>query len=124
MKLLELTKLVGLAPRQVRYLISEGFIPPPTGGRAHASYGHEHVEAIERYKRLKELGFTPAAIRRLLDTKVGAPFPVVRGVTLVVSPDLIASGADSQPILEALAELLPGILAQTTKARSGPKKPP
>ena len=92
MKFPELIQLVGLAPRQVRYLISEKFIPPPTGGRAHASYGQEHVDAIERYKRLKQLGFTPAAIRRLLDAKVGVPFPVAKGVTLVVSPDLIASG--------------------------------
>ena len=110
MKLPELSEYVGLAPRQIRYLIASDFIPPPSGGRAHAYYGKEHVEAIERYKRLKQLGFTPASIRVLLQAREGAPFPVVPGVTLVVAPDLVASGTDPKPLLERIAELLPGIL--------------
>ena len=34
-------------------------MPAPTGGRAHADYGEEHMTAIGRYLRLKELGFPP-----------------------------------------------------------------
>ena len=48
MTLRKLTEVVGVAPRQVRYMIAEGFVPPPVGGRAHASYGEEHVAAIQR----------------------------------------------------------------------------
>ena len=51
-------------------------MPPPTGGRAHADYAEEHMAAIGRYVRLKELGFPPAAIRVLLEAREGVPFPV------------------------------------------------
>ena len=33
MTMQELTETVGVAPRQVRYMIAEGFVPPPAGGR-------------------------------------------------------------------------------------------
>ena len=110
MNLRELTEQVGIAPRQVRYMIAEKFVPPPTGGRARAFYGEEHVAAIERYKRLKELGFTPASIHVLLQARQGAPFPVVPGVTLVVSPDLVASGTPTEPLLQRIDGLLREIL--------------
>ena len=112
MKLSELAARVGLAPRQIRYMISQKFMPPPTGGRARASYGKEHLEAIVRYMRLKQLGFTPASIRVLLDAKEGAPFPVAEGVTLVVSSDLVASGTDPEPLLQEIRYLLPKILGK------------
>ena len=57
MKIGELAALTGVAERQVRYLIAEGFIPAPRGGRANADYGDEHVAAIGRYNRLRDLGF-------------------------------------------------------------------
>ena len=110
MKLRELSERTGVAPRQVRYLIAEGFVSPPTGGRAHAYYGKEHVDAIQRYQRLKALGLSPAAIRVLLESREGAPFPVATGVTLVVAPELIGSGAPAGPLLAALDELLRKIL--------------
>lgn len=110
MKLRELAELMGIAPRQIRYLIAEEFVPPPTGGRAHANYGKEHIDAIRRYQRLKELGLSPAAIRVLLESRHGAPFPVATGVTLVVAPDLIGSGTPAEPLIERLSELLPEIL--------------
>ena len=110
MTLRELTEVVGVAPRQVRYMIAEGFVPPPVGGRAHASYGEEHVEAIRRYMRLRGLGFTPASIRVLLQAEEGVPFPVARGITLVVPPALIASGEPVEPLLRRIEALLGKIL--------------
>ena len=106
MTLRELTEVVGVAPRQVRYMIAEGFVPPPVGGRAHASYGEEHVEAIRRYMRLRGLGFTPASIRILLEAKEGVPFPVARGITIVVPPELIASGEPVEPLLRQIESRL------------------
>ena len=85
-------------------------MPPPTGGRAHADYGEEHRTAIERYVRLKELGFPPAAIRVLLQARTGVPFPVADGITLIVAPDLHASGAPVEPLVERLGDLLRQIL--------------
>ena len=90
----ELVNTVGVTPRQVRYMISEGFVPPPTGGRAYAVYDGDHLDAIQRYVRLRELGFTPASIKVLLQAKKGVPFPVEDGITLVVSPELISTEKD------------------------------
>ena len=107
MTLRELTEVVGVAPRQVRYMIAEGFVPPPVGGRAHASYGEEHVEAIRRYMRLRGLGFTPcvdsgsaAGRGRRADSQWRD------GITLVVPPELFASGEPVEPLLRRIEALL------------------
>jgi DNA-binding transcriptional MerR regulator len=84
MHLKELIARTKVAERQVRYLIAEGFVPPPRGGRANASYDEDHVAAIQRYMRLRDLGFPPAAIKKLLEGEQGTPFVVVPGITLVI----------------------------------------
>ena len=114
MKIGELTALTGVAERQVRYLIAEGFVPAPRGGRANADYGDEHVEAIGRYTRLRELGFPPAAIKLLLEARAGAPFPVAPGITLVVDPDVLGSGTDVGPLIERIATLLSDLMRKHT----------
>src|SRR5215471_4186141 len=106
MRMNDLTDLTGIAERQVRYLIAEGFIPPPRGGRANADYGEDHVAAIDRYARLRDLGFPPAAIKLLLQAGEGAPIPVAPGITLIVDPKLLASGKSVQPIIESIHSLL------------------
>lgn len=113
MRLTELIAQTGIAERQVRYLISEGFIPHPEGGRANADYGEAHVAGIRRYTRLRELGFPPAAIKLLLGAREGTPFPVVPGITLVVSPELVASGAAVEPLAEQITALLTKILKES-----------
>jgi MerR family transcriptional regulator, copper efflux regulator len=110
MRMNVLTELTGIAERQVRYLIAEGFIPPPRGGRANADYGEDHVAAIRRYVRLRDLGFPPAAIKLLLQARDGAPIPVAPGITLVVDPDLIGSGADVGDLTERIVTLLSKVL--------------
>ena len=116
MNIRELTAAAGIPERQVRYLIAEGFIPPPTGGRAHASYGGDHVEAIRRYSRLRELGFPPAAIKVLLQSGEGAPFPVAPGITLVLDPALIGSGLESDALIARISGLLNELLKESTDA--------
>ena len=114
MHMRELMKRTGVTERQVRYLIAEGFMPGPAGGRATADYGEDHVATIQRYGRLRELGFPPAAIKLLLNAREGTPFPIVPGITLLVSPDLMAGGMDSAPIVHEIATLLNRILATPT----------
>jgi DNA-binding transcriptional MerR regulator len=114
MKIGELTALTGVAERQVRYLIAEGFIPAPRGGRANADYGDEHVDAIGRYTRLRDLGFPPAAIKLLLEAGEGAPFPVAPGITLVVDPDVLGSGTDVGPLVERITSLLSDLMRKST----------
>ena len=116
MKISELTASTGIPERQVRCLIAEGFIPPPRGGRAHATYGEDHVAAIRRYNHLRELGFPPAAIKVLLQSGEGAPFSVAPGITLVVDPALIGSGAKVEPITTRLSALLNDLLKDKSDA--------
>ena len=112
MTLRELASLTKTAERQIRFLIAEGFIPPPRGGRANADYGDDHAAAIHRYTRLRELGFPPAAIRLLLDGKEGAPFPVAPGITLVIDPELFGTDADPDPLVESVKALLTKVLKE------------
>ncbi len=111
MKLAELSEQTGVSARQVRYLIAERFIPPPTGGRANARYGDEHIAAIRRYTRLRNLGFSPASIRILLQGRRGVPFPISDGITLVVAPELVASGTPAGPAAAAAEAQLKRILS-------------
>ena len=101
-----------LSLEQIRYLIAEGFVPPPSGGRTYATYDQSHVTAIARYERLRDLGFPPAAIRLLLDAREGIPVPVANGVTMIIDPDLVASGTDPAPILEAFNARIRAVLSR------------
>jgi MerR family transcriptional regulator, copper efflux regulator len=116
MNIRELTARTGLAERQVRYLVAEGFIPPPRGGRSNADYTEGHVAAITRYTRLRDLGFPPAAIRLLLQTRQGAPFPVAPGLTLVVDPNLLGSGTPVEPVIDTIRRLLTELLEEPAHA--------
>ena len=115
MHIRELIERTGIAERQVRYLISEGFMPPPQGGRANADYGEDHVAAVARYVRLHELGFPPAAIKLLMQAREGAPFPVAPGITLVVDPALLGSGKPAKPLADRVNRLLSDILMEPRK---------
>jgi DNA-binding transcriptional MerR regulator len=116
MHIRELTARTGIAERQVRYLIAEGFIPPPRGGRANADYGEDHVAAVDKYTRLRDLGFPPAAVKLLLQAREGAPFLVAPGITLVVDPKLLASGTPVQPIVESIQSLLADLFKEPADA--------
>ncbi len=120
MRIRELVDRTGITERQLRYLISEGFVPRPYGGRANAEYGAEHLEAVRRYLRLRELGFPPAAIRVLLEARQGVPIPIADGVTLVVDPRLIASGEPVAPLVERLQRVLRELLEDKADVVSSP----
>jgi MerR family transcriptional regulator, copper efflux regulator len=106
MNMQELSERTGVAERQIRYLIAEEFIPAPTGGRATADYSDTHINGIERYVRLKSLGFAPAAIKVLLQAGQGVPFVVEPGLTLIIDPQLIASGQDVEQYAEKIKAVL------------------
>jgi MerR family transcriptional regulator, copper efflux regulator len=114
MNIHKLTALTRTPERQIRYLIAEGFMPPPRGGRSNAEYANDHVTAIRRYTRLRELGFPPAAIKLLLEGRQGVPFPVAPGITLVIDPDLLGSGADTGPLVDRIRTLLEKQLIKDT----------
>ncbi len=112
MTMRELTQITGYTARQVRYLIAEGFVPPPTGGRANAVYGETHVAAIERYQHLRAAGFSPASIRLLLKTQTGVPVEIIPGVSLIVDPSMIAEDVPIDQLMEHIRSVLNRIFSQ------------
>lgn len=113
MNIRELVTLTGIPERQIRYLIAEGFMPAPHGGRSNADYGDDHVAAIRRYTRLRDLGFPPAAIKLLLDgVQEGVPLTVAPGITLVIDPDLLGKVTDVGPVIKRVAALFSDLLKE------------
>ena len=116
MNLRELTVLTGVVERQIRYLIAEGFVAPPRGGRAHADYGADHVAAIRRYMALRRTGMPPAAIKLLVTSGGSAPFPVAPGIALLIEPRLLGSGQDVDALTERLRAVLEDLFQETPDA--------
>jgi MerR family copper efflux transcriptional regulator len=117
MRMRELIKKTGLAERQVRFLVAQGFIPPPHGGRATADYGDDHVSAILRYMRLKELGFPPAAIRLLLDAKEGVPVTIEPGITLVIASERLGEDLNIAALEKCVSSSLQKIFKHRSKGQ-------
>lgn len=64
----DLSRLTGVKPTTIRWYESEGWLPPPgrTGG-GHRSYGDAHVRRLGFIRHSRELGFSMADIRSLLE---------------------------------------------------------
>lgn len=124
MTLRELALLTGVAERQIRYLIAEGFVPPPTGGRAHADYGGDHVAAIERYGAFKRTGLPPAAIKVLLTDGGSVPFPVAPGVKLLVEPAALGQQRDVAALEDRIRAVLRELFQEKPDAPHAPRRRP
>lgn len=120
MNIRELASLTGTPERQIRYMIAEGFVPPPTGGRAHADYGDDHVAAIRRYELLKARGFSPQAIRALHAGGVTVPFPVMPGITLHIDPQLVGVDVDPEALADRIRLLIEAVLKEPSDAQHLP----
>jgi DNA-binding transcriptional MerR regulator len=107
-----------VTPRFVRFLIAEGVLDPPSGGRAHADYGEAHLRGVLNYIRLRDLGFSQPQIKELFRSQRGETVPVelAPGLTLHVnlarldrtlSPDAIANRTR-----KVLADLLATVNAE------------
>jgi hypothetical protein len=66
--------------------------------------------------RLRELGFPPAAIKLLLQSREGAPFSIVPGITLVIDPELLGSGTPTRPLMKRIETLLTDLMKDTANA--------
>lgn len=109
----ELADAFGETPRQIRYLIAEGFIPAPGGSRTKPEYGDEHVAAIARYKTLRR-DYRPGQIKVLLDVErqvaKGGPITLVPGVTLTILPDLLRHDTEPRAVGDLAAAALENVL--------------
>jgi Predicted transcriptional regulators len=104
----QLTAETGVDRRQVRFLISEGIVPRPDGGRKFPVYGQHHVDAIRDYLALRQAGMSVAAIRASGLPSVLTPAP---GVTVTIAPGTLVPGTDPDAVSLALAKALAGFLS-------------
>lgn len=125
MNIHDLITLTGVTARQVRYLVSEGIIPAPRGGRSNADYGDDHVAGIQRYRDLQQAGYRHGVIRDIMvgsesqpgmsngDARPAPPTVVdlVPGVMLMIDPSALQTGLDRAAlraaVVKALDDLLP-----------------
>lgn len=102
----ELCALTGKPPRELRFLISEGFVPPPSGSRRDPHYGVPHLAAVRKYSELREGGLMPVQIKALMaqNQEVGSrtwrQLETIPGLDLKVDQSLLA-GADAEKIILA-----------------------
>jgi MerR family transcriptional regulator, copper efflux regulator len=106
MKMRELTSQTGITARQVRFLIAEGFVPPPSGATASADYGDQHVTAIRRYQYFHDLGYPPAAIKLLFQGQGAIPIKIAPGITLNVEPVLFQRKLNVDRALKKISRIL------------------
>jgi MerR family copper efflux transcriptional regulator len=95
-----------VTPRFVRFLVAEGVIPSPRGGRANADYGDDHVGGIRRYLRLRDLGLSASRVKGIVAGSAAGeiPVPIAPGLTLMVDPGKLAAPPSSEAIAAGIAE--------------------
>ncbi len=99
----EFCERTGLTPREVRFLIAEGFMPSPDGGRAHATYGAAHLEAVAFYKDARRKGLKPSDIKKLRSPI--KEFVVAEGISLLVDTTKYVD-RDIQAVLDRLTQFI------------------
>ena len=107
MTLAELAGCLGVPPRQVRFMIAEGILPPATRtGRSADAYDETHLVKGQRYLALHRLGMKPGSIRVLMAFEDATPILQEHGVELRVDPNVSPEELDLDAILEAVRAAL------------------
>lgn len=107
MTLTELAESLGIAPRQIRFLIAEGIVPPANKtGRSADAYEEEHLLRAQRYLALHRLGMKPASIKVLLAFDDAVPIVQVGGVEVRVDPSVLPSEIDVDGVLATIGDAL------------------
>jgi MerR family transcriptional regulator, copper efflux regulator len=109
-----MTELLGVirdervTARFVRFLIAEGVIPAPRGGRAKAEYGDDHVQGIRRYLHLRDLGLSASRTKEIVAGAAsdGIPIPIAPGLTVIVDQEKIGKPPDPKQIAAKIAEAI------------------
>ena len=120
MRIQELTERTGETARTIRFLIAEGVMPPPTGGRAQAEYGEAHLAALRRYQRLRAAGYKISAIRLLIERGEPVSLTIAPGLTLQIDAALAGTALDVGTITHQVAAALSAFLEDTPDADARP----
>lgn len=107
MTLAELAEALDVAPRQIRFLISEGILPAAQKtGRSADAYGAEHLRRAQRYLALHRMGMKPASIKVLMSFDDAVPILQEQGVELRVGPAFDPATLDLEALAERITEAL------------------
>ena len=107
MTLAELADRIGTAPRQIRFLIAEGILPPANKtGRAADAYDDDHLIKAQRYLALHRMGMKPASIKVLMTFDEAVPIAQFSGVELRVSQDISPEALDVDAIVVEITAAL------------------
>ena len=107
MTLVELAEAVDVPPRQIRFMIAEGVLPPASKtGRAADAYGEEHLSKARRYMMLHKLGMKPSAIKVLMAFDEAIPIFQTSGIEVRVDPNVDPKEIDLKSTLEAISKAL------------------
>lgn len=104
-----LSEELGIEPRQIRYMIAEGMMPPAgERGRDAAGYGPDHVDAGRRYLRLQAMGFRGEGLKALMLSEARVPLPVLtlHAISVTVDPEVDPSTIDVDDTLSRIGEAL------------------
>lgn len=118
LKIEDLERLTGQPKRNIRFLISEGVVPESYGKKRWASYGEEHVRALEFYAELKRQGIGSLDVIRERMAVQGDSSALVisplRGVEVRIESSILQSmGA------EALAKEIANAVEKAVNDRKG-----
>lgn len=103
MTLAGLAEQLGVGPRQIRFLIAEGILPPAgKTGRAADAYDEAHLRKGLRYLALYRMGMKPGSIKVLMALDEAVPILQEGGVELRVDPALTPSEIDIEAVLRAV----------------------
>ena len=107
MTLMELADALGVAPRQIRFLIAEGILPAAQKtGRSADAYGDEHFRQAQRYFALHRMGMKPASIKVLMAFDEAVPIFQEQGVELRVGSGADPSTLDLEVLVQKITEAL------------------
>ena len=113
MTLQELSDLLGVPPRQIRFMIAEGCLPAANGtGRSADAYDKTHLAKGRRYIALHRLGMKPQAIKVLMAFDEAIPIFQAHGLELRVDPSFNAGKIDLEKTVAELTRALRAYLSK------------
>ena len=113
MTLAELAEAAGVPPRQIRFIIAEGILPPAAKtGRSADAYSDKHLARARRYMTLHGLGMKPSAIKVLMAFDEAIPILQARGVELRVDPSVDPRTIDVDAVFADVRTALPSYVSK------------